>query len=141
MNWSRGFLRIWLIFSVVWFGSITYWHLADGLLPPVEQPINFTSSSVTFEIKDGHPNACYQMHCIRFYRELHDSTGTQPSKVYEAAVVELQKSIALENAQKRYNHNDSRFWLQASITVPAFLLGVGMILGWAFRGFKSGGAA
>lgn len=141
MNWKRGLFRLWLIFSVVWFGSIAYLHLPNGLVTPVAVSTSFTETDAEFRFEGEQNLACYQANCITFNAPL-----VIPGKEGEwqnttQATNELKFSIAKSNATARRLHHESRQWLYAAVIVPLLLLAAGATLGWALRGFKSSGAA
>ena len=139
MNWRRGLLRLWLLFSYIWIGSLSFisfneFRAALTHREPIASEITL-QSLVPFDCDASCQ--CWQHHCwstISEFREKNEPENARMSDV-ELYVLLFDRAGIVLPGQRSLRTTLSKFAVLA-LGPPVGVLIFGAALMWAIKGFR-----
>jgi hypothetical protein len=143
MNWSKGFFRVWVVFSVLWMAGFLFAaYLSSPYFP--ELYVARTTTGLVNAVSEYSPDGKVliemetqgQLKSFKLdqFPELTFFAAPNPK---EQTVSKLSNFAKEQQQQIISKHNSD--WFDTLITAALFALGllvIGSALAWALRGFK-----
>lgn len=138
MNWSRGMLRLWTAFTVLWLLGAAAFFWDAGLMPPGSKSINVEASELIVTNVQGELwNSTRDGVTIEIEVPSEVSVGSNEwSKMLDAVALEFSRRNAEDNAAARLRHVQTRNAFLVTASLPLVLLSLGFVAGWIVRGFR-----
>jgi len=130
MNWRRGFLRLWVVFSVLWLLACGTWGLfqwhggiasrfpvtdPSGLKFVVTAPVGTAKEDVLYFVRNSDAVKRWQADCSR------------ERAVFCKKEIRVRMPGVLEKAVQ---------FLVVTFAIPILILVLGLVLGWVILGFQ-----
>jgi len=130
MNWRRGFLRLWVVFSLLWLlacgaWGLFQWHAGivarfpvtdpNGLKFIVAAPAGTAKADVLYFVRNSDAVKRWQTNC------------NKESSVFCRKEIRVQMPGVIENVVQ---------FVVLTLSVPVLILILGLVIGWAILGFR-----
>jgi hypothetical protein len=126
VNWRKGLLRLWAVFSAAWIAVIVY---AERPLAQLSKPVHFTAAGYEMEFPSDSTPVEIRQSLVKFFA---DKGITPTESAAETEVDQIVKAFPRSFVWERI-----RPILLEALIPPLGALGAALILAWIVAGFRS----
>jgi hypothetical protein len=145
MNWSRGFIRIWLALSAIYIcGSA--WLLGAQTFKPLviapEYEVATKSGLIqTFDMSEPPAQVQEQIRSLWLQETnafISAGKTSDANEIRQNLTDHVDQVLSYLQNQDTKTHQEARFALGVTLIPPLVLLGFGLLVTWISRGFARG---